>query len=51
MTDTPAPRRSPFARRTTSDGPRGTLRQLLPYLGEHRPALLLHELHQAVGRV
>ncbi|MCU1418658.1 MAG: transporter, partial [Schumannella sp.] len=40
MTDTETPRRSPFGRRTPTDGPRGTLRQLLPYLGEHRPALI-----------
>jgi ABC-type multidrug transport system fused ATPase/permease subunit len=32
-------RRSPFARQAP-DGPRGTLRQLLPYLGEHRGALI-----------
>jgi len=35
----PAPRRSPFARRTPDDGPRASFRQLLPYLAEHRGVL------------
>ncbi|HWH25787.1 MAG TPA: ABC transporter ATP-binding protein [Pseudolysinimonas sp.] len=36
-----APRsRSPFGRRTADDGPRASFRHLLPYLAEHRPALV-----------
>jgi len=37
----PAPRRSPFARRTPDDGPRASFRQLLPYLAEHRGVLTI----------
>src|SRR5689334_8514063 len=39
MSDTPAPRRSPFGRRAADDGPRASFRQLLPYLTEHRAIL------------
>ncbi|MEO8261561.1 MAG: ABC transporter ATP-binding protein [Pseudolysinimonas sp.] len=40
MTDSRSTRRSPFDR-TPSDGPRGTIRQLFPYLAEHRPVLIV----------
>jgi ATP-binding cassette subfamily B protein len=39
MTDARSPRRSPFGRPAPTDGPRGTLRQLLPYLADHRGML------------
>jgi ABC-type multidrug transport system fused ATPase/permease subunit len=35
----PARSRSPFARRAKDDGPRASIRQLLPYLTEHRKVL------------
>lgn len=40
MTDARPTRRSPFRRPAPSDGPRGTLRQLLPYLADHRGMLV-----------
>jgi ATP-binding cassette subfamily B protein len=40
MTDARTTRRSPFDR-GTDDGPRGTFRQLFPYLAEHRPVLIV----------
>ncbi|MEV7693130.1 ABC transporter ATP-binding protein [Microbacterium sp. NPDC089189] len=40
-TDAPAPRRSPFARPPKDDGPRASLRQLLPFLFEHSRVLVL----------
>jgi ATP-binding cassette subfamily B protein len=39
MTDARTTRRSPFSR-PAEGGPRGTFRQLLPYLAEHRGALI-----------
>ncbi|MGN6502227.1 MAG: ABC transporter ATP-binding protein, partial [Pseudolysinimonas sp.] len=35
------PRRRGFGRTPKDDGPRGTFRQLLPYLAEHRPVLVV----------
>ena len=40
MTDTDTSRRSLFGGKK-ADGPRGTLRQLFPYLVEHRPVLIV----------
>jgi ATP-binding cassette subfamily B protein len=40
MTDARSTRRSPFGRPAPSDGPRGTLLQLLPYLADHRGMLV-----------
>jgi ATP-binding cassette subfamily B protein len=40
MTDARTTRRSPFRRPAPEDGPRGTLRQLLPYLADHRGMLV-----------
>ncbi|MDM4763618.1 ABC transporter ATP-binding protein [Galbitalea sp. SE-J8] len=37
----PAGRRSPFGRRTPQEGPRASFRQLLPFLLEHRTALVV----------
>ncbi|UOE44425.1 ABC transporter ATP-binding protein [Agromyces larvae] len=36
QSETPATRRSPFTRRADRGGPRATVRQLIPYLLEHR---------------
>ncbi|HTL40409.1 MAG TPA: ABC transporter ATP-binding protein [Pseudolysinimonas sp.] len=41
MTTTDTPRRRGFGRAPKDDGPRGTFRQLLPYLTEHRPVLVV----------
>ena len=38
MTDTTSRRTRPGGQ--TDDGPRGTIRQLLPYLADHRPVLI-----------
>jgi ATP-binding cassette subfamily B protein len=40
MTDAPA-RRSPFARPRKDDGPRASLRQLLPFIFEHKRVLVI----------
>ena len=45
----PAPRRSPFARRTPDDGPRASFRQLVPYLAEHRGVLAVVVALSLVG--
>ncbi|TPW77300.1 ABC transporter ATP-binding protein [Schumannella soli] len=42
-------RRSPFARPAKDDGPRASLRDLLPYLTEHRGALVAVVLLSLVG--
>ena len=39
MSTAETPSRSPFARRKKDDGPRASIRQLLPYLTEHRRVL------------
>ncbi len=39
MSTTEQPSRSPFARRKKEEGPRASVRQLLPYLTEHRKVL------------
>ena len=38
---TDAPRRSPFRLRAPQEGPRATFRQLLPFLFEHKPVLVV----------
>jgi len=48
MSDTPAPRRSPFSR-GKDDGPRASFRQLLPYLTEHRGILGVVILLSLIG--
>lgn len=49
-TDTRAEtRRSPFARRSTQQGPRATFSQLLPFIFEHRPVLIWVAVLSVVG--
>ncbi|WP_448003755.1 ABC transporter ATP-binding protein [Agromyces bauzanensis] len=42
-------RRSPFARRETTPGPRATFSQLLPFIFEHRPVLVWVAVLSVVG--
>ena len=52
MTDTDTraeTRRNPFARRPTPPGPRATFRQLLPFIFEHRPVLILVAILSVIG--
>ena len=52
MTDTDTraeARRSPFARRSTQQGPRATFRQLLPFIFEHRPVLIWVAVLSIIG--
>ncbi len=42
-------RRSPFSRRDTPSGPRATFRQLLPFIFEHRPVLVVVAILSIVG--
>ncbi|NEM91278.1 ABC transporter ATP-binding protein [Galbitalea soli] len=44
-------RRTPFGRPRKDDGPRATFRQLLPYLAEHRAALILTAVLSVLGAV
>ena len=46
-----APRRSPFSRRETPPGPRATFSQLLPFLFEHRPVLIVVAALSVVGAI
>src|SRR5262245_748369 len=41
QSETTAARRSPFSRREPRTGPRATFRQLLPFIFEHRPILII----------
>jgi ATP-binding cassette, subfamily B, bacterial len=45
------PRRSPFARPSKDDGPRASVRQLLPFLADHRGTLIAVALLSVVGAV
>ena len=49
MTTPAPPRRRPFSRSTTDDGPRATLRQLLPYLLEHKGVMSLVVVLSVLG--
>ena len=42
-------RRRPFSRRDTPSGPRATFRQLLPFIFEHRPVLVVVAILSIVG--
>ena len=42
-------RRNPFARRPPAPGPRATFRQLLPFIFEHRPVLIVVAILSIVG--
>jgi ATP-binding cassette, subfamily C, bacterial len=49
-TDTRADtRRNPFARRPTPPGPRATFTQLLPFIFEHRPVLIVVAVLSVIG--
>jgi ABC-type multidrug transport system fused ATPase/permease subunit len=43
------PRRSPFSRRPTPPGPRASFRQLLPFIFEHRPVLIVVAVLSILG--
>lgn len=45
----PAPRRSPFARRSEQSGPRARFSQLVPYLTENRPLLIFAIILSVIG--
>jgi ABC-type multidrug transport system fused ATPase/permease subunit len=43
------PRRNPFSRRPTPEGPRASFRQLLPFIFEHRPVLIVVAVLSILG--
>src|SRR5690606_16837428 len=49
--DTPVRSRSPFRRPSTDDGPRASLKQLLPFLLEHKGVLVVVAVLSIVGAV
>src|SRR5690606_39494780 len=48
--DTPVRSRSPFRRPSTDDGPRASLKQLLPFLLEHKGVLVVRSEERRVGK-